>query len=203
LTYANVTATLALFIALGGTGYAASKINGKSIKKGTLPATALKKNSLTGTQINEGKLKLGKVASAVSADSATHAVSADSASTAATVGGLTPASLQPRAQFAAIGKDATIIEQSGGITIQHYADGQYIVNFGTSLTGRSIQATYIANAADSGVRSTIMVARCGSTGWGSDCSVASVPNDDRRAWIYTRNQANSALEDHAFIITVL
>ncbi|MGK2877142.1 MAG: hypothetical protein ACSLFF_00975 [Solirubrobacterales bacterium] len=65
---ALVISILALFVALGGTGYAAVKLNGKNIKKGTVSGTALKKNTLTGKQINEAKL--GKVPSAVAADSA-------------------------------------------------------------------------------------------------------------------------------------
>lgn len=48
VSFANVTALLALFIALGGVGYAAKKINGKTIKAGSIPAKALKKNVLTG-----------------------------------------------------------------------------------------------------------------------------------------------------------
>ena len=36
LTYANVTATLALFLALGGGAYAATQINGKHLKEAKL-----------------------------------------------------------------------------------------------------------------------------------------------------------------------
>jgi hypothetical protein len=72
---------LALFVALGGTVYAGSKINGKSVKKNTLPGNRIKKNtlpgnkikkdSLTGTQINESTLsQVPKAASAASATSA-------------------------------------------------------------------------------------------------------------------------------------
>ena len=48
LSFANVVAVLALFIALGGVGYAAKKINGKTIKPHSIPAKALKKSVLTG-----------------------------------------------------------------------------------------------------------------------------------------------------------
>jgi hypothetical protein len=43
---------LALFVALGGTGYAAVKINGKNIKSGTITGSKFKNKTLTG-----GKLK--------------------------------------------------------------------------------------------------------------------------------------------------
>jgi hypothetical protein len=56
LTFSNIVAVIALFIALGGGVYAASKINGKQIKKKTIAGKALKPDTLTGKQINESKL---------------------------------------------------------------------------------------------------------------------------------------------------
>jgi hypothetical protein len=56
LTYANVMSTLAVFIALGGSSYAAAKISGSSIKNRSISGSKLKHNTLTGTQIKESKL---------------------------------------------------------------------------------------------------------------------------------------------------
>ena len=42
LTYANVTATLALFIALGGGAYAISKIGSKDIRNGAIRSADLR-----------------------------------------------------------------------------------------------------------------------------------------------------------------
>jgi hypothetical protein len=76
LTFSNVIACLALFIALGGSVYAAGKISGKQIKRSSLPGNRIKPktiqpnrikpksltgrqvkaDSLTGTQINEKTL---------------------------------------------------------------------------------------------------------------------------------------------------
>ena len=76
LTFSNVVACLALFIALGGSVYAAGKINGKQIKQSSLPGNRIKPktiqpnrikpksltgnqvkaNSLSGKQINEKTL---------------------------------------------------------------------------------------------------------------------------------------------------
>jgi hypothetical protein len=56
LTYANVTATLALVLALGGTTYAATKVTSKQIVNGTIRGVDVRKDSLTGVQINESKL---------------------------------------------------------------------------------------------------------------------------------------------------
>ncbi len=76
LSFSNVIACLALFIALGGTVYAAEKISGKQIKPSSLPGNRIKprtitanrikpkaltgrqikKRSLTGNEINQGTL---------------------------------------------------------------------------------------------------------------------------------------------------
>jgi hypothetical protein len=74
---ALVISVLALFVAMGGTVYAASKINGKAIKAGSIPGNRLKKHSLTGKQIDLSKL--GTVPSATSAVNASNATNASRA----------------------------------------------------------------------------------------------------------------------------
>jgi hypothetical protein len=66
LSYANVMATLAVFIALGGSSYAALNITGRDIKDGSLTQRELKRNALGGTRIKESRL--GKVRRARNAD---------------------------------------------------------------------------------------------------------------------------------------
>lgn len=56
LSYANVMATVAVFIALGGTSIAAFKITGKDVAKQTLTGANLKSNSVGGRVINERSL---------------------------------------------------------------------------------------------------------------------------------------------------
>lgn len=51
LSFSNVVACLALFIALGGSVYAAAKINGKQIKRSSLPGNRLKPRTVTGRRI--------------------------------------------------------------------------------------------------------------------------------------------------------
>lgn len=82
---ATVLALIALFAALGGTGYAAStvingktiknkSIAGKKLKNKTVTAAKVKGNTLTGKQINEAKL--GTVPSAANAGNAVNATNA-------------------------------------------------------------------------------------------------------------------------------
>lgn len=56
LTYANVVATLALFVALGGSSYAALTITGRDVKDGSLTARDIKRNALGGGRIKESQL---------------------------------------------------------------------------------------------------------------------------------------------------
>src|SRR5262245_51724773 len=101
---ALIISLIALFVALGGTALAArGLISGSKLKNRSVAAVKMRKHTLTGKEINLGKL--GTVPSAASAtqathastaDSATHASSADtathasSADNAASFGGLTP-----------------------------------------------------------------------------------------------------------------
>lgn len=59
LTYANVTATLALFLALGGTSYAVATIDGDDIKPG-----AIEESHIANGAVNSGEIANGAVGSA-------------------------------------------------------------------------------------------------------------------------------------------
>jgi hypothetical protein len=58
LTYANVMSTVAVFVALGGSSYAAITINGSSIKNRSIPAKKIKRNSITAREVRESRLKV-------------------------------------------------------------------------------------------------------------------------------------------------
>lgn len=83
-TRSNAIALLALFVALGGTGYAATSINGKLIKSNTVTGKKLKKDTLGAREIKESKL--AKVPRATRADVAGVAERAASANTATSAG---------------------------------------------------------------------------------------------------------------------
>jgi hypothetical protein len=81
---ALLISVLALFVALGGTVYAASsKINGNTIKTGSIPGNRLKKHSVTGTQIN-----LAKLGTVPNATNSTNSTSSTNATNAANLAGL-------------------------------------------------------------------------------------------------------------------
>lgn len=89
LTYANVMATIAVFLVLGGgAAFAAGKlgkntVGTKQLKKNSVTTAKIKKEAVTGAKIKLSSV--GKVPSAASADNATNATNAGNANT---VGGM-------------------------------------------------------------------------------------------------------------------
>jgi hypothetical protein len=101
LSYANVTASLALFVALGGTGYAAIKlpansVGAKQIKKSAVTNKKIGADAVTGSKVKNSSLtaadlKLSTLPKAPTAANADHAANADNASHAATADNATNA----------------------------------------------------------------------------------------------------------------
>jgi uncharacterized iron-regulated membrane protein len=104
LTYANFTATLALFVALGGGAYAATalpanSVGSKQLKKNAVVAAKIKSNSINGSKVLDNSLtgadinksSLGQVPSAANATHAAASSALDKA-TYKTAAGTAPAS---------------------------------------------------------------------------------------------------------------
>lgn len=85
LTYANTMATIAVFIALGGAGYAAVKlpknsVGTKQIKKEAVSTAKIKNGAVTGSKVNLATFgTIPNAAHATIADNATHANAATTA----------------------------------------------------------------------------------------------------------------------------
>ena len=62
LSYANVMATVAVFIALGGSSYAAIKVTGKNVKDASLTGADIKNSTLGGSDIRAHAIKSDDVA---------------------------------------------------------------------------------------------------------------------------------------------
>jgi hypothetical protein len=136
LTFANVIAVVALFLALGGSVYAAGKLNGKTIKRNSLPGNRLKGDSVTGREVNEASL--GAVPNAANATNATNATSATNA-----------ASAQPVA-FAHVLSDGTLEtadSKNVGAAVRQ-EEGLYCIS-GLPFTPRGAQATVDAVGSES------------------------------------------------------
>jgi hypothetical protein len=134
ITSAHLISVIALFVALGGTVYAANHISGKTIKKASLPGNRIKKNSVTGKQVKESTLK---------------------SLNASTLNGQASTAFQGRVLWAIVNSpDGAVLAQSGGITAANDAGGAYHVHFPVSVQNKAILVTpagsgFAGNAAGS------------------------------------------------------
>ena len=117
LTYSNVVATLALFIALGGTGYAAATITSSDIKNRTIKGGDVKKNALGGTEINERKLR--------QVPSARRAATAGSADISKNADVATQAGNSLTADLANVARDANTLAGQGAAAFEQSSTVQF------------------------------------------------------------------------------
>ena len=160
LTYANVIATLALFIALGGGAYAATQL-----PKNSVGTKQLKKNSVTAAKIKNGAVSavkiggtlsgaqidvssLGTVPKATQAVSATNAANAASATHANTATSATHANTATSASTASSATDASAL---GGKPASAFAAA-------TTVRSATIQGdgTLVAGLSDGVTQSNIV-----------------------------------------------
>ena len=155
--FANVIAMVALFVALGGTVYASTSINGSDINKHSIPGNRLKDNTVTGAQINLSKL--GKVPSAATADSATNATNATNAASANAVKEITSF------QYAANNGDSgtVVLNDFFGLTLR-----------ASCVSGANQGLTVTAASAASGAVISFSSTWSGSTGGTENNSYGSI-----------------------------
>jgi hypothetical protein len=135
---ALLVAIVALFMALGGTSYAALKITGKNVENSTLSGADIKNKSLeekelkpetlTGSRINESTL--GTVPHATNADNAVNAQTAAKAADADKLGGLAPGDFMrniPRAYETNISSDSNFADGSPLGTLTDLPAGTYLI----------------------------------------------------------------------------
>ena len=114
-TYANVMATIAVFVALGGSSYAAITITGKNVKNSSLTGKDIKNSSLTTSDVKNRSLlardfKSGQLVAGARGPAGTNGASG-SAGTARAYGNVSGAGvLDP-----AVRKNATVTRKSDGI----------------------------------------------------------------------------------------
>jgi len=183
-----VVACLALLVALGGTGYAATVLPRNSVG-----AAQLQANAVTSAKVRNGTLvrqdfKPGQLALGPRGASGPAGPAGPAGQTG------------PGARWALVRADGTIIAQSGGITpTAKPSVGAYILNFGSPVIGKLIIASS-AQAADVGDRGTVSAGPCGGTTEGSTCPSG---NDTNHVRVITRKAGDSTAEDHPFYVAVI
>jgi hypothetical protein len=182
LTPSMVVACLALAVALGGTGYAATVLPRNSVgvvqlKNNAVTASKVKNFSLVRQDFKPGQLPAGARGPAGPAGAA-----------------------GPGARWALVRADGTVIAQSGGVTpTAKPSVGAYILDFGSSLVGKLIIASS-ANTADLGDRGTVSAGMCGGTTEGSTCPAG---NDTNHVRVITRRAGDTTAEDHPFYVALI
>lgn len=115
LSYSNVIATAALFIALGGTSYAVIRVDSRDVVNNSLRSTDVRNNSLRGRDIRDRTLRArdlrrDALGGGVVKESALGQV--PRAGDAARVGGLTAQELRLRCPADTLAKEAVCVERS-------------------------------------------------------------------------------------------
>jgi hypothetical protein len=137
LTYANVIATLALFIAMGG----ASAVAATQLAKNSVGTKQLKADSVTAAKIKNGAITGDKVnlASLGTVPTATSASSASTAANATQLGGIPAPGYQEKVMWARVSEEGKILAQSGGISVEaHPYAGAYYLHFPGQVAGRGL-----------------------------------------------------------------
>lgn len=131
LSFSNVIAVIALFVALGGAAYAGSKINGKNIvnasigggklKNETITAKKIKRGTITGAQIQEGSINSSAInlSTLGIVPAATNATKADSATTAGTATSAETAKHATEADRATVAREAEKLEGETGAELRN------------------------------------------------------------------------------------
>jgi hypothetical protein len=204
---AMVIASIALLVALGGTSIAAvSQLGANSIGKVQLKNNAVGSpevinRSLLAVDFKQGQLPRGPRGlqgprgpqGLQGAPGLPGAAGAPGATGPAGPAG-------PGAKWALVNADGAIVAQSGGISVtSHPSDGQYILDFGSAVTGKLI----LASAGVLGVapRGTVMAGPCGGSPQGFTCPVG---NDTNHVIVFTSDVDNTTPVDVAsFYVAVI
>ena len=182
-SYSNVMATAAMFIALGGTSYAAVKITGAEVRDGTLTGRDVRNGSLSGRDVRNGSLR--------SADIAPGQIPAGPRGVAGPKGD--KGDRGPGGRWLLIDETGTIEQQSGGFRVisrpgingQPASNPNVYVDTGSTLVGKGLSAsTAIQNrldrdgngTADPAFAGDAAIARCNTAA--VTCAPAGTNEDD-------------------------
>jgi len=202
-TPATVIASIALLVALAGTGYAAITLPSNSV--GT---AQLKSNAVISSKVKDHSLLRVDFANGQIPRGARGAPGVPGPPGAAGAKGPTgpagPAG-QVATKWALVGRDGNFVAGSPGVVIALSGTGTYYVNFGTPLTGHALLVTSAFRNADASPRGGVVAAICGNTGTSSpaDTITCALNNNTSTAYVNTFGTGNEFPENHAFYIAVL
>jgi hypothetical protein len=170
---AIVVACLALAVGLAGTGYAVTRLPRNSVT-----TVQVKDFSLLARDFKKGQLPAGKQGPQ---------------------GPQGPAG--PGTRWALVAPSGAIIAQSGGISSRHAGNGYYVLDFGSSVQGHLILASYSRSSDDRGAPGSIRAGTCTTaTNEGDNCVTG---NDPRFVAVITYDAGSVIPVDHSFYVAVV
>jgi hypothetical protein len=170
---AMVVACLALAVGLAGTGYAVTRLPRNSVT-----TVQVKDFSLLARDFKTGQLRVGPQGPA---------------------GPAGPAG--PGAKWALVSPSGAIIAQSGGISARHAGGGYYVLDFGASVQGHLILASYSRSSDDRSAPGAIRAGTCTTASNEGDNCVTG--NDPRFVAVITYDAASVIPVDHSFYVAVV
>jgi hypothetical protein len=195
---ALIVACVALGITLSGASYAAVVLPRNSV--GT---AQLKANSVNTFKVANGSIRAIDLVPGIRVGPRGLTGPAGPAGSAGPAGAAGPAGptgpTGPGGRYALVGKDGSIIAQSGGISLAATLGGWFYLNFGSDMTGKNIQVTSAYRDNDGGFRGGVLVTLCGGAPAGATCSTS---NNVNTIAVGIENAANTTIEAHAFYIAV-
>ena len=173
---AIVIACVALLLALGGVSWAATTLPRNSVgtaqlKNNAVTSRKVKNHSLLRADFKSGQIPRGPAGPAGTAN----------------------------IKWALVKADATIVAQSGGITMTSHSTGNYILDFGGAVNTKLILASAAQAGSDTGPRGPVSAGPCGGTPeGGSPCGTG---NDTSHVHVQTFN-AGDVTGDRSFYVAV-
>ena len=170
---ALVVACLALVVGLAGTGYAVTRLPRNSVT-----TVQVKDFSLLARDFKRGQLPAGPQGPQ---------------------GPAGPAGAG--AKWALVSPSGAIIAQSGGISARHAGNGYYVLDFGSSVQGHLIFASYSRSSDDRSAPGAIRAGTCTTASNEGDNCVTG--NDPRFVAVITYDAASVLPVDHSFYVAVV
>ena len=149
LSYANVMATIAVFVSLGGGAYAALRVTGREVVNSSLRGADVRNGSLTGRDIRDrsiGARDLARGAIRQGPQGATGATG--SQGRPGPPGATGPQGASAREHWAVVGLNGAILEGSPGATVDRQGPGVYFVRWGVDVSRCAAVVTAGRPAAD-------------------------------------------------------